>query len=193
MLDELERAQLDATFFIQGRWVEAYPDLARRVARRYLVGSHSHYHARMPLFSADGLREDLADAEAVIRSETGVDPHPWFRCPFGTGADDAALIATLADLGYRHVGWHVEAYEWDPSATVEGITEAVVSGTLAHGDGAVVLLHPWPDPVAPALPGIIGALREAGATFVRLDELDLPPGLEPIAEPRPAASGAAAR
>jgi len=193
VLDELERAQLEATFFIQGRWVEAYPDLARRVARRYLVGSHSHYHARMPLFSADGLREDLADAEAVIRSETGVDSHPWFRCPFGAGADDAALIATLADLGYRHVGWHVEAYEWDPSATVEGITEAVVSGTLAHGDGAVVLLHPWPDPVAPALPGMIGALREAGATFVRLDELDLPPGLEPIAEPRPAASGAAAR
>jgi peptidoglycan-N-acetylglucosamine deacetylase len=193
VLDELERAQLEATFFIQGRWVEAYPDLARRVARRYLVGSHSHYHARMSLFSPDGLREDLANAEAVMQSETGVDPHPWFRCPFGTGADDAALIATLADLGYRHVGWHVEAYEWDPSATVEGVTEAVVSGTLAHGDGAVVLLHPWPDPVAPALPRIIGALRQAGATFVRLDELDLPPDLEPIAEPRPAASGTAAR
>ena len=192
MLDELERLQLDATFFLQGRWAEAYPDLARRVARRYLVGSHSHYHARMPLFSVEGLREDLADAEAVIRGETGIDPHPWFRCPFGTGADDAGLIATLAELGYRHVGWHVEAYEWDPAATVEGVTEAVVHGALAHGDGAVVLLHPWPDPVAPALAGIVAALREAGATFVRLDALDLPPGLEPIGEPRPAASAAAA-
>ena len=65
-------------------------------------------------------------------------------------------------------------------------------GALAHGDGAVVLLHPWPDPVAPALDGIVAALREAGATFVRLDALDLPPGLEPIGEPRPAASAAAA-
>ena len=192
MLDELERLQLDATFFLQGRWAEAYPDLARRVGHRYLVGSHSHYHARMPLFSVEGLREDLADAEAVIRGETGIDPHPWFRCPFGTGADDAGLIAKLAELGYRHVGWHVEAYEWDPAATVEGVTEAVVHGALAHGDGAVVLLHPWPDPVAPALAGIVAALREAGATFVRLDSLDLPPGLEPIGEPRPAASAAGA-
>jgi len=183
---------VDATFFLQGRWVEAHPDLARRIAGRYLVGSHSHYHARMPLFSSDGLREDLADAEAVIRRETGVDPHPWFRSPFGTGSDDAALVASLAELGYRHVGWHVEAYEWDEGATVEGVADAVVRGTLAHGDGAVVLLHPWPDPVASALPLIIAALRDAGAAFVRLDDLDLPPGLEPIGEPRPAASGVVA-
>ena len=188
----LERLELDATFFLQGRWVEAYPELARRIARRYLVGSHSHYHARMPLFSEHGLREDLADAEAVIRSETGVDPHPWFRCPFGTGADDAALITSLAALGYRHVGWHVEAYEWDEGATTEGVAEAVVRGTLAHGDGGMVLLHPWPDPVAPALPRIVAALRHAGATFLRLDDLDLPPGLEPIGNPRPAETGATA-
>jgi peptidoglycan-N-acetylglucosamine deacetylase len=193
VLDELERLGVDGTFFLQGRWVEAYPDLARRIASRYLVGSHSHYHARMPLFSVEGLREDLADAEAVIRAETGVDPHPWFRCPFGTGADDAALIAALANLGYRHVGWHVEAYEWEPTATADGVRESVVRGTLAHGDGAVVLLHPWPDPVAPALPGIVEQLREAGAIFVRLGKLDLPPGLEPIGEPRPAASEAVSR
>ena len=146
----------------------------------------------MPLFSVDGLREDLADAEAVIRGETGVDPHPWFRCPFGTGADDEGLITSLAELGYRHAGWHVEAYEWDEESTAEGVGEAVVRGTLAHGDGAVVLLHPWPDQVAPALPPIVAALRDAGATFVRLDDLDLPPGLEPIGNPRPAATGATA-
>jgi peptidoglycan/xylan/chitin deacetylase (PgdA/CDA1 family) len=140
----------------------------------------------MPLFSVEGLREDLADAEDVIRGETGVDPHPWFRCPFGTGADDAGLITSLAQLGYRHVGWHVEAYEWDEGATTEGVADTVVRGALAHGDGAVVLLHPWPDPVAPALPLIVAALRDAGATFVRLDAIDLPPALEPIGDPRPA-------
>ena len=186
VLDLLEGLDLEATFFLQGRWVEAYPELARRIADRYLVGSHSHFHARMPLFSPEGLREDLAAAEEAIRDATGVDPHPWFRCPFGTGADDPDLIASLADLGYRHVGWHVEAYEWDQGATTEGVAHTVISGTLAHGDGSVVLLHPWPNPVAPALPEIVAELRKAGATFVRLDQLDLPPGLEPIGEPRPA-------
>ena len=171
--------------------MEAYPNLARRIARRYLVGSHSHYHARMPLLSAQGLAEDLHAAEEAIREATGVDPHPWFRCPFGTGADDAGLIDALAERGYRHVGWHVEAYEWDQGATVEGVSGAIIAGAVAHGDGAVVLLHPWPDPVAPALPRIVTELRNAGATFVRLDALDLPPGLDPIGEPRPALRGAA--
>ena len=193
LLDELDRLDADATFFLQGRWVEAYPELARRITRRYLVGSHSHYHARMPLLSAQGFAEDLDAAEEAIREAAGVDPHPWFRCPFGTGADDAGLIDALAQQGYRHVGWHVEAYEWDRGATVEGVSGAVVAGAVAHGDGAVVLLHPWPDPVAPALPRIVTELRNAGATFVRLDALDLPPGLEPIGEPRPALRRATAR
>jgi peptidoglycan-N-acetylglucosamine deacetylase len=190
VLDELERLDVEASFFLQGRWVEAQPDLARHIAGRYLVGNHSHYHARMPLFSIDGLREDLAAAEVAIRDATGRDPHPWFRAPFGTGADDHALVTALAGLGYRHVGWHVEAYEWEPGATGKGVAEAVISGAQAHGDGAVVLLHPWPDPVAPALPGIVERLQAAGANFVRLDALDLPPGLEPIGEPRPSVRAA---
>jgi peptidoglycan-N-acetylglucosamine deacetylase len=193
VLNELDRFEVDATFFLQGRWVEAYPELARRVAARHLVGSHSHYHARMPLFSAEGLRADLAAAEDAIRDATDVDPHPWFRCPFGTGADQAALVGSLAALGYRHVGWHVEAFEWAHGATVDSVTEAVVSGALAHGDGAVVLLHPWPDPVAPAMPSIVERLRAAGAVFVKVDQLDLPAGLEPIGDPHPGMSGAAAR
>jgi peptidoglycan/xylan/chitin deacetylase (PgdA/CDA1 family) len=147
----------------------------------------------MPLFSADGLQADLADAETVIRSVTGIDPRPWFRSPFGTGADDAGLVESLAALGYRHVGWHVEAYEWDEGASVDGVIDAVVKGALGHGDGAVVLLHPWPDPVAPALPRIVAELRRAGAAFVRLDAIDLPPGLEPVGQPRPAAWSATAR
>ena len=147
----------------------------------------------MPHLSAQGLAEDLHAAEEAIREATGVDPHPWFRCPFGTGADDAGLIDALAERGYRHVGWHVEAYEWDQGATVEGVSGAIIAGAVAHGDGAVVLLHPWPDPVAPALPRIVTELRNAGATFVRLDALDLPPGLDPIGGPRPALRGATAR
>jgi peptidoglycan-N-acetylglucosamine deacetylase len=41
-----------ATFFLQGRWAEAFPQIARRVAEEgHLVGSHSHFHTRMPLLT----------------------------------------------------------------------------------------------------------------------------------------------
>ena len=188
VLDALAEAGVTATFFLQGRWVEAEPALARRIRDAgHLIGSHSHYHARAPLFSSPGLRTDVQAAESVIHRTVGVDPRPWFRLPFGSGAEHADLIAQLQELGYRHVGWHVEPKEWRTRAKVAGVAASVSDGAMAHGDGAIVLLHTWPRTVAGALRLAVPALNAAGAMFVRIDELNLPRGLEPIAEPRPAA------
>ena len=173
LLDELARNEVPATLFLQGRWVEAFPDLARRaVADGHLIGNHSHYHARMPLLSPTGFDEDVRVAEGVIRDATGADPRPWFRFPFGAGADDPALHARLDALGYRHIGWDVELYEWEPGRTAGEIADAVVAGVEDHGDGVIVLLHSWPDPVAAGLASAVSRIRERGAEFVRVDRLE---------------------
>ncbi len=186
VLDELARLDVRATFFIQGRWAEAFPSLARRIADEgHLVGSHSFYHARMPLLTEAGFEEDLREAERVIREVAGVDPHPWLRFPFGAGADDAAIVGRLTALGYRHVGWDAELYEWDPGRTADEIAQRAVEKCAGHGDGAIVLFHTWPDPVAPALAPIVEGLRLRDMRFVRVDELDLPRDLSPIGSPRP--------
>ena len=187
ILDALAATSARATFFIQGRWAEAFPDLAGSIAGGgHLIGNHSFYHARLPLFHLEGLERDVKDAEEVIRSVTGHDPRPWFRAPFGNGADRAELVEALRGFGYRHIGWHIESNEWEPGRNAEEILRSVVDGAVAHGDGAIALLHTWPRPVAPALPAILAELRERGAIFVGVDQLDLPAGLEPVAEPRPA-------
>ncbi len=178
LLDALAAAGVRATFFIQGRWAEGYPATARRIANGgHLVGSHSHYHARMPLLSAAGIATDVRDAEAAIREHAGVDPRPWFRCPFGAGADDPRLIGRLEALGYREVGWDVTAEDWEPTRSADDVAASVISGVIACGDGAVALHHTWPNQTLAALPQIVAALRERGATFVGVDELaGLPTG-----------------
>ena len=191
VLDELRRLLVRATVFLQGRWVEANPDLASRVADEgHLIGNHSFYHARMPLLSPDGFAEDVREAERAIREATGVDPRPWLRFPFGAGADASELVDRLPALGYRHIGWDVEVYEWDPGRTAHEIATRAVDGVAAHGDGAIVLLHTWPDPVAPALAEIVELLRERGASFVGVDELGLAKDLSPVAAPRPPVTAA---
>ena len=63
VLDALDAERVPATFFIQGRWAEAYPKLARSVAERgHLIGNHSFYHVRMPLLSPAGLATDIRSA-----------------------------------------------------------------------------------------------------------------------------------
>lgn len=189
VLDALGEAGIAATFFLQGRWVEAEPALAERICEAgHLVGSHSHYHARMPLFSLSGFRDDVRAAESAIRRKLGVDPRPWFRMPFGAGADRRELVDQLGQLGYRHVGWNVEPREWRMRATAAGVVRDVVASSVRYGDGAIVLMHTWPQPMRKALPRMIDELRSRGATLVRIDELDLAGGLEPIGEPRPPAA-----
>jgi peptidoglycan/xylan/chitin deacetylase (PgdA/CDA1 family) len=172
LLDTLARLEVRATFFVQGRWAEAYPALARRIAvDGHLVGNHSHYHVRMIGLHAHGLKSDISRGQQAIVDATGVDPRPWFRCPFGSGDDDRRVQAAIRAAGYRHAGWHVAGVDWEPDRSARDVATTVVEGTLRHGDGAVVLLHSWPDQAVGALPAIVRRLRGRGATFVRLDEL----------------------
>ncbi len=172
ILAVLRKSRIRATFFLQGRWVEAYPHLARDIALGgHRIGNHSYYHTRMALLSDDGVAADVLGADQAIRTATGADPKPWFRCPWGDCGTDSRVLRTLADLGYRHVGWDVEAGEWEVSQTPREVEDAAVKGVLAAGDGAVVLFHTWPASLPAALPGIIRRLRSAGAEFVTMDDL----------------------
>ena len=172
VLDALDTERVPASFFVQGRWAEAYPELARSIGERgHLIGNHSFYHARMPLLSATGLSSDVRAAERAIIATTGIDPRPWFRCPFGAGSDDPGVLAGINRLGYREVSWDVEGFDWRPSTRARGMARQMTHETIARGDGAVVLLHPWTRATERGLLPLIDGLREAGATFVQVDAL----------------------
>jgi hypothetical protein len=47
----------------------------------------------------------------------------------------------------------------------------MVAEAIARGDGAVLLLHPWTTATGLGLDPLIAGLRDAGATFVGVDEL----------------------
>jgi len=176
ILDILSEAEVRATFFVQGRWAESQPETARRIADDgHLVAHHSHYHARMPLLSDDGIRSDVMDAQAIIERITGQDPRPWFRCPFGAGAEDARVLELLEELGYRNVHWHVELQDWESWRSGRAIADDAVAGVTDHGDGAVVLLHTWPGGTGEGIGRIVSDLQERGATFVPIDELEALP------------------
>ena len=176
LLDRLAERAIRASFFVQGRWAEAFPEtVGRIVADGHLVGSHSHYHARMPLLTDAGLAADLADASAAIEAAAGVSPKPWFRCPFGAGADDERVLAGIAAAGYRHVGWHVSADDWEPTRGGDVISADIVDGVMRREDETVVLLHAWPAAMLVAFDSIVARLTDSGAQFIRVDELGDPP------------------
>lgn len=172
LLDVLAATAVRATFFLTGRWVDAEPVLARRIAEGgHLIGNHTYAHRPLTLLPARAINASILRAGEAIGAATGVDPAPWFRCPFGAGARNARILKVVESAGYTHIGWDVEADDWKHRQTPEGVIAAVLSGCQAHGDGTRVLLHNWPDVTAQAIPSIIRDLRDIGATFVGVDEL----------------------
>jgi peptidoglycan/xylan/chitin deacetylase (PgdA/CDA1 family) len=117
------------------------------------------------------MRRSVKTAEQQIVGATGVDPRPWFRCPYGAGEDDPAVLAVLDEMGYRNVGWTVDANDWQLGRTAAEVVELTAAGVAQRGDGTIVLLHSWPDATADALPTLIARLRDDGADLVAIDAL----------------------
>ena len=169
ILATLEQADVRATFFVQGRWAQSSPDDARAIAEAgHLVGNHSHHHAPMDALTETAFAEDVQEAERALLRITGMDPRPWFRCPFGAGMHDPSVLERLEGLGYRHVGWTVDPNDWDVTNDAAAVEAAVVDGA---GEDAIVLMHSWPDATATALPRIVERLAERGAEFVAVGAL----------------------
>ena len=119
----------------------------------------------MDSLTEDGFRADVRAAGATIEAVTGVDPRPWFRCPFGEGMDDPDVVRRLAELGYVHVGWDVDPRDWHEDNDADSVTREVLEG-IRGLDDSVVLLHSWPDATAKALPRILSGLAAEGAELV---------------------------
>lgn len=172
IIETLKASNIPATFFVQGRWAVAYPELAVSIAQNgHMIGNHSHSHAPLPDLSDRGLIADIEEAESSIRRVTGIDPRPWFRCPFGAGADDRRVLKALKTCGYQNVHWDVAVDDWEDLRTADGVENDVVDGVLKKRDRSIVLLHTWPAPTVGALPAIVQRLRAAGARFVTIDEV----------------------
>ena len=172
----LGSAGLRGTFFVQGRWVESGPDLARSVVDGgHLIGSHGHDHERMSLRTDEAIADDVRRAEEAIRQACGVDPRPWFRFPFGDGASDPRVLGVIAAAGYRHVGWHIDSEDWADGATADGLIRRVREGIRDVGDGAVVLLHGWPEVTPSAVERLVASAADDGVDYVGIDELGVTP------------------
>ena len=172
LLEVLAAAATRATFFLQGRWVESDPTVVRgMLVGHHVIGSHGYYHARMSHLTDEGIADDVRRAEEAIRQTCGVDPRPWFRCPFGDGAADARVLGAIAAAGYRHVGWHVDSEDWAEDVTVEALEGRIREGIRGTGDGAVVLMHGWPAATPTVVERLLASAADDGVTYVGIDQL----------------------
>jgi len=136
VLEALAEHGARATFFVLGERAARHPELVRRlVAEGHDVALHGHRHRHPWLRTPRGLVGDLERGRRVLTELLGQPPR-FFRPPHGGWT--WPLLARVRALGLVPVQWEVEAGDWLPGATPEGVAAKVLGRVLP---GSVVVMH----------------------------------------------------
>ena len=95
----LDDTHTRATFFVIGWIARTYPDLVRRIAERYEVGSHTMNHQLVWQQDRAAFREDVASSVRLLEDITGRRVR-CFRAPgFSIRASEAWAFEVIRECG----------------------------------------------------------------------------------------------
>ena len=102
ILDILESTHTKATFFIIGWVAKTYPDVVRKIAAKYQIGSHTMSHQLVWQQSRQEFRDDVEGSIKMLQDITG-QPVECFRAPgFSIRESESWAFETLAELGIKY-------------------------------------------------------------------------------------------
>jgi peptidoglycan/xylan/chitin deacetylase (PgdA/CDA1 family) len=159
--------------------VKAHPEL-------FEVGNHTMHHCDLvrggggspstaPCAgvtpTADFIRTQLTEAEAIIRNATGQNPQPYWRPPYGSVND--AVRTAAASVGYTKVFmWDVDTIDWKPISDGGPTAQQIASKVVTNAkDGSNVLMHLGGYETLDALRLMVPGLRDRGFLLTSLSDL----------------------
>jgi peptidoglycan/xylan/chitin deacetylase (PgdA/CDA1 family) len=135
LLEVLQKEQVQATFFMVGRYVQQRPEIARAVSEAgHAIGNHCFTHTNLIFAGQVTLRQQLEDTSKAIEDATGERPY-LFRPPFG--ARRPGTFKVVEELKMFPVMWRVTCFDWSAKSPEEILKHA--RRQIAGGE--VVLLH----------------------------------------------------
>ena len=159
--------------------IRAHPEL-------FEIANHTMYHCDLVRggggspstgpcaggpFSADRIRKELTDAEAILAAGTGQSVQPYWRPPYGSISD--GVIAAAASVGFTKTFlWEIDTVDWKPigdgGPTAEQIAAKVIGNAV---NGSNVLFHLGGYETLRSLELIVPGLRDRGFTLTSLSDL----------------------
>lgn len=167
LLEQLQRLNVHATFFLIGRDAEQWPELAQRIeAAGNEIADHTYTHPNLDEETPAQVREEIERGRDVLYGLVH-DPSVriYFRPPHGRYTLQTIRVAQ--DLGYRTVLWTDDPGDW------RSVTSETLLGHIGHFATApdVVLLHSGKLATVQMLPELVARFRAAGYRFVTVKQM----------------------
>ncbi|MBC8018637.1 MAG: polysaccharide deacetylase family protein [Verrucomicrobia bacterium] len=180
LINFLEREQIPATLFVNARWIDANPDIFRKLARNPLfeIANHGLLHRPASITGRSvygingtgnvaGLVDEIEGNARKISALTGKRPQ-YYRS--GTAYYDEVAVEVSRRLRHDVIGFSILG---DAGATFRA--EQVKSALLKAVPGDIALLH-MNHPDGQTAAGVIAAvpeLKRRGFRFVKLSDYSL--------------------
>jgi peptidoglycan-N-acetylglucosamine deacetylase len=173
LLEVLEKHNVQATFFMIGRYVQQRPDIARAVAQAgHVIGNHTFTHPLLIFKSEAHTHRELVDCHRALEDAIGKHSS-LFRPPFG--GRRPATIRIVRELGLQPSMWNVTGYDW--TAPPAAVIEKKVASQMSGGD--VIVLHDGGHramgadraQTVIATENLILRFKDQGREFVTLEEM----------------------
>ncbi|MFZ4454201.1 polysaccharide deacetylase family protein [Salibacterium aidingense] len=159
MLKILREEKVKATFFLEGKWVQKQPKLAKMIKEEgHEIGSHAYSHPDMSQSGSTKIRQELKQTNEVLEAVLAEKP-ALFAPPSGSYNDET--VETAAEFEMHTVLWTVDTVDWknpEPAAMASKTASKVENGSL-------ILMHPTPSAVG-GLKEMIQQIKEKG---IKLD------------------------
>ncbi|KAF9576348.1 hypothetical protein EC968_009322 [Mortierella alpina] len=171
LLDLLNRENIKATFFMNGKNIGDITEFESVVKRAFdeghHVASHTWDHKDLSQMSEGGVRREMTRLDETFLRILGVRP-VYMRPPFGYL--NSAAEHYLASNGYKVVTWSIDTNDWrhprDIQASMEFYRDQL-SDSDAHGRGFIALQHDTKaDTVRRLVPAVIKYARQQGFEMV---------------------------
>lgn len=167
VLDILKREKVKGTFFVVGKMLEAYPQVAVRVATEgHSLANHTWHHW-YHFFNEKAAAFEIDKTNELIYKTTGVTT-TLFRPPGGILTNGLAAYARKKK--FTVVMWSADSKDYT-RPSVAGLVNNVMRPSKP---GGIVLMHDGGgnrSRTVEALPQIIARFRQQGYKFVTVSEL----------------------
>lgn len=155
MLDTLDKANVKATFFFDGSWLNKNNELATEIKKRqHQIENHAYSHPNMSQIPANRARLEISKTKDLLQQKLGI-KNEWFAPP--SGDFNSQTVQLAAEQGLKTVLWTLDTVDWkkpNPSDVVAKISKQVEAGSL-------ILMHPTASS-SEALAGMIAGIKSKG-------------------------------
>lgn len=163
-----------ATFFVQGKNVDAYPEILREiVADGHVIGNHTYSHPDLSKMKKGAITEELERCQQAVNRALGREYRmTQVRPPYG--ATNADAKAVIAESGMAYCFWHCDSNDWRPEnrRNHQGTLDNVFAGGAPiTRKGGIILFHDIHPSTGEVLPQILRKLQELGIQFTTIQAL----------------------